>query len=125
MLVGISLGVTQKEGVDWTKFQLPDGRKIGIASTDAKKAGEIARKFLVSEKAADRSFMDEDRIQLDGVRVAFLDPWDQDPLATSPWLTKQRDWTWTLLFLCLGAGLYLVMRALGWVIDGFLTRSEE
>jgi len=35
MLVGISTGVVRKDGVDWTKFQLPDGREIGIASTHA------------------------------------------------------------------------------------------
>jgi len=43
----------------------------------------------------------------------------------APW-GKERDWSRPLLALCLGIGLYLAMRALGWVIDGFLgPRGEE
>jgi hypothetical protein len=126
MFLGISLGVAKKDGVDWTKFRLPDGREIGIASTDKKKVDETARKFLVRERTAGRSFTDDDRIEVDGVRVAFLNPFDQFSPATSPWFTRQRDWTWTLICVFLGVGFYLAMRALGWVIDGFLgSRGEE
>jgi hypothetical protein len=126
MLVGISTGTVRKDRLDWTKFQLPDGREIGIASTEEKKVKEIARKFLLREQAAGRAFSDQDQIEIDGVRVAFLNWGDQDPLVTSPWLVKQHDWTWALICLFLSVGLYLAMRALGWVIDGFLgSRAEQ
>jgi hypothetical protein len=128
MLVGISIGTTRKDGVDWTKFQLADGREIGIAPTEAKKASEIAEKFLLREQAAGREFGEKDQIEIDGVRVAFLNASDSLPMAPwlgSPW-GRERDWSWPLLSLCLGVGLYLAMRALGWVIDGFLgSRGEE
>jgi hypothetical protein len=126
MLVGIPTGMARQDGVDWTKFQLPDGRKIGIASTEAKKVKAIAMKFLLREQAAGRALREKDQIEIDGVQVAFLDWGDQDPWVTSPWLVQQHDWTWALICLFLGVGLYLAMRALGWVIDGFLgPRREE
>jgi hypothetical protein len=127
MLVGISKGTARKDGVDWTKLQLLD-REIEIASTEAKKASEIAEKFLLREQAAGREFGEKDQIDIDGVRVAFLNASDSLPMAPwlgSPW-GRERDWSWPLLSLCLGVGLYLAMRALGWVIDGFLgSRGEE
>jgi hypothetical protein len=128
MLVGISIGTTRKDGVDWTKFQLADGREIGIASTEAKKASEIVEKFLLREQVAGREFGEKDQIEIDGVRVAFLNASDSLPMAPwlgSPW-GRERDWSWPLLSLCLGVGLYLATRALGWVIDGFLgSRGEK
>jgi hypothetical protein len=126
MLVGISTGTVRKDDVDWTKFQLPDGREIGIASTEAKQVHDIAAQFLLREQAVGRAFRDKEQIEIDGVRVAFLNWGDQDPTVTPPWLVQQHDWTWALICLFLGVGLYLAMRALGWVIDGFLgPRREE
>jgi len=90
----------------------------GIASTDSKKSDEIARKFLLAEKKAGHQFTDEP-ISIDGVRVTYLNPFDQFPPAQSPWLHKQRDWTWALIALCIGFAAYTLMRAIGWVIDGF------
>ena len=127
MLVGLPLGMVRQDGVDWIKFQLPDGRPIGIASTDAKNANQIARKFLLSEQAAGRAFNDKEQIEFDGVRVAFLNPFDQFPPAQSPWLkqTPHYDWTWALTALGVGVVLYLAMRATGWIIAGLLgSRSE-
>lgn len=125
MVVGISIRAARKDGVDWTKFQLPDGREIGIATTDAKKAEEVARKFLLSEQAAGRAFSDKDQIRLEGVRVAFLNPFDQFPPAKSPWTKHHYDRTWALVALCVGLALYIAMRAIGWVIDGFPVLTLE
>jgi hypothetical protein len=126
MLVGLPLGTVRKDQIDWTKFQLPDGREIGIALTPANKADEIARRFLLNEQAAGRAYSDKDQIELDGVRVVFLkNPLDPYPLPPSPWLKQRHDWTWALVALCLGVSLYLAMRALGWVIDGFAGSRRE
>src|SRR5262249_52278868 len=56
MLVGLPLEAVRKDGVDWTKFRLADGREIGIASTDSKRVDETARKFLLSEQTTGRAF---------------------------------------------------------------------
>jgi len=117
ILIGIPRGMVGKDGVDWTKFELPDGRKIVIASTEAKKARRIAEAFLLAEQAAGRGFGKEDQIEIDGVRVAFLNA--SDSLPAAPWLGKERDWGWPLLSLSLGVAFYIAMCALGWVIEGF------
>jgi hypothetical protein len=127
MLVGLPLETVRKDGVDWIKFRLPDGREIGIASTDSKRANETARKFLLSEQAAGRAFSDNDQLEFDGVRVAFLNFFDQDPTLEPPWLKQkpQHDWTWALVALCIGIVLYVAMRAFGWIIDGFRGSRPE
>jgi hypothetical protein len=86
---------------------------------DAKSIDKIVHTFLLGEQTADRLFTNDDKIEFDGIRVAFLNYSDQFPPTTSPWLVKQRDWTWALLSLCLGIGLYLAARAIGWIIGGF------
>jgi hypothetical protein len=122
MVVGVPLGNVRHENADWTKWRLSDGREIGVASTDSKKSDEIARKFLLAEKKAGHLFTDKDEpISIDGVRVTYLNPFYQFPLAQSPWLQKQRDWTWALVVLCLGLAAYIIVRAIGWVIDGFVS----
>src|SRR5262245_29558417 len=45
---------------DWTKLQLPDGREIGIASTDSGKGSDVGREFLLAEVRAGRLFTDKD-----------------------------------------------------------------
>jgi hypothetical protein len=121
MLVGLPLETVRKDGIDWKKFRLPDGREIAIASTDSKRADETARKFLLSEQAAGRAFRDKDQLEFDGVRVAFLNFSDQDPPVEPPWLKQkpQHDWTWAFVALCIGIVVYVAMRAFGWIIDGF------
>jgi hypothetical protein len=120
MLVGIPLGVTRNGQVDWTKYQLVDGREIEIASSDANKVDEIAQTFMLTEATNGGLFTREDKIVLDGIPVTFF----RDILfATSPWLAKQRDWTWALLALCFGVAIYVAARAMAWIIDGF-TRNE-
>jgi hypothetical protein len=124
MIVGFPLGAIHYNNADWTKFQLPDGREIGIASTDSGKVSDAARQFLLTEKRGGRSFTDKDRISFNGLPVAFLNPFDQFPPATPPWLHKERNWTWTLLALSAGLMIYLVMRAIGWIVNGFARGRE-
>ena len=50
MVVGLPLGNVRHENAVWTKFQLFDGREIGIAA-DSKRSGEIAKQFLLEEKS--------------------------------------------------------------------------
>ena len=127
MLVGLPLETVRKDGVDGIKFRLPDGREIGIASTDAKRAAETARKVLLSEQAAGRAFSDKDQLEFDGVRVSFLNFSGQFPPLKPPWLKQkpQHDWTWALVALCIGIVLYVAMRAFGWIIDGFRGSRPE
>jgi hypothetical protein len=40
--------------VDWTKFQLFDGREIGIAA-DVKKSDDVAREFLLKKEGRGNS----------------------------------------------------------------------
>jgi hypothetical protein len=125
MVVGMPLGTVRHNGTEWTRFQLPDGREIGIASTDSKKIGDIGRDFLLAEAKMGRVFSDKDAINFEGVTVAFLDPWNQDPTVTPPWQHQQRDWTIALLSLCAGLAVYIIMRALGWIINGFVARPND
>jgi len=125
ILVGFPLGKIRDNNSDWTKLQLPDGREIGIASTEDKKIIEVAREFLLAEVRAGRLFNDQDVISFQNVSVKFLNWFDQSPLATPPWLRKQREWTWPLIALALGLGLFIAMRALGWVVDGFVNSRSE
>ncbi len=55
------------------------------------------------------------------MRVTYLNPFDQFPPAQPPWLHKQRDWTPALAALCIGFAAYIIMGAIGWVIDGFVS----
>jgi hypothetical protein len=122
MIVGLPLGNVRHENADWTKWQLPDGREIGIASTDPKRTDEIARAFLLAEKKEGRLFTDKALpIEVAGVQVTYLNPFDQFRPAQPPWLHKQRDWTGALAALCLSLAAYVIMRAIGWIIDGFVS----
>ena len=112
MLVGIPLGATRNGQVDLTKYQLVDGREIEIASSDANKVDEIARTFMLTEATNGRLFTREDKIVFDGVPVTFFGFFGDLPSATSPWLAKQRDWTWALLALCFGVAIYVAARAM-------------
>jgi hypothetical protein len=69
MIVGFPLGNARHENAEWAKWGLPDGREIGIASTDS---GKIAREFLLTEKRVGRRFGFGDVPTIDGVRVAYL-----------------------------------------------------
>ena len=108
----------------WTKVQLPDGREIGIGTTAPEKISDVARHFLLAEKKAGHPFIDLDRI-IDGVPVAFLNPFDQFPPATPPWQHKEREWMWVVLGLSAGLAIYVVFRATGWIINGFLAGPRE
>jgi hypothetical protein len=121
MIVGLPLGNVRHENADWTKWLLPDGREIGIASTDSKRSDEIARRFLLAEKKAGRLFTDKTvPVSIDGVQVTYLNLFDRFSPAQSPWLHKQRDWMPALAALCVGFAAYITMCAIGWVIDGFV-----
>ncbi len=119
MVVGLPLGRVRHENADWVQFELSDGRKITIGSTDSKKSNEIARKFLLAEVRAGHKFTEP--IEIDGVRVEFVGLLGAYvPLTpVSAWQHKQRDWTWALVALCFSLAAYILMRAIGWVIDGF------
>ncbi len=120
MIVGLPLGTVRYNNLDWTRIQLPDGREIGVESTDLKKVSDVAREFLLAEKRANRSFTDKDRINFNGVPVEFLSSFAQSPtLATSPLQHKERNWTWALLALSAGLAIYVIMRAIGWIVNGF------
>jgi hypothetical protein len=131
MIVGVPLRVVRYNNADWTKVQLPDGREIGIASTESNKVSDVARQFLLAERRANRFFTEKDRVRLEGVQVEFLCElqhagsaadvcwFARDPLTTAPLQHKEREWTWALLGLAIGLAIYIVMRAIGWVIDGF------
>ena len=120
MFIGVALGVKPHDGTQWTRFQLGDGREIGIAATDDKVILNTAINFLWNEKVRGREFTNEDTMEFEGVRVAYLNFFDQDKLTTSPWSqTRKHDWTWPVLMLLFGIGLYAAIRSLGWVIDGF------
>jgi hypothetical protein len=123
MLVGLPLGAVRFKGHDWMKFQLADGREIGVSTTmDATHADDIVRKFLLTEKKVGHPFDPSDEpFNIDGVKVTYLENEDWQPV-TPPWLHKQREWMWPLVALCLAAAAYLVMRSLGWVIDGFVRK---
>jgi hypothetical protein len=127
VVVGLPLGEVRRENVDWTEFQLADGREIDIALTDPDRVHETALKFLLTEKRTGHYFSDKDEpIKIDGVQVRFLNPWDQFPPAQPPWQHKHRDWTWPLAALCIGLVAYALMRSTGWVIDGFAgSRSAD
>jgi hypothetical protein len=120
LLVGLPLGVVHYKEADWTKFQLPDGREIAVASTDEKKVSDVAFQFLLIEKRTGRPFRyDDPIIRVEGVAVAFLNRSNADPSAP-PWHHRNvRDWTWALLALLIGFACYLAMRAVGWIINGF------
>jgi len=126
VVVGIPLGVERQDETDWTKYQLRDGREIGVASTDQKVVSDTAFDFLFQEKAQGRAFTDKDTIDLGGVRVRFLNPFDQFRPAKSPWPKQQQhNWTFALLLGGLGAGLYVLARAAGWVIEGFAGSRDQ
>lgn len=121
VVVGIESGVERQDNVEWTKFLLRDGRKIGVASTDKKKVADTAIAFLWNEKERGQPYTDNDRMEFDGVRVAFLDWGDQDMLADGPpWPRhRQRQWFWPLFIALCGTGLYIAIRSVAWIIDGF------
>jgi hypothetical protein len=119
MLVGLPGEIASQDGVEWKKFQLWDGREIGIASNDQKKLDTIARIFLLNEKRNQYQYTDKDDITIDSIRVKFLNFFDQFPPASPPWLVKTHNWMLPLISLGLAAMIYIAMWALGWVVSGF------
>jgi hypothetical protein len=120
VILGVPLGVTTQDNLEWTKFQLRDGREIGIQSTDKKKITDTAVNFVWAEKIRGSSFTEKDKVEFGGVPAAYLNPFDQFPPAKNVWPgRRQRDWTWVWLTLCFGAFLYLAIRSIGWVVEGF------
>ena len=126
LVVGVPLQVEKRNNIDWTKFQLRDGREIGIASTDEKLVRDTAIDFLWQEKAQRRAFTDKDAIEIFGVRVIFLNVFDQFAPTGGPWpKQRQRDWTLSLFLVGLAIALYVLIRLVGWIIDGFIGSSER
>ena len=66
-------------------------------------------------------YNDKDSIQIDAVPVKFLNPFDQFPPASTPWLAKTHNWILPLALLSIAVAVYIVMWALAWVITGFRT----
>jgi hypothetical protein len=120
IILGAPLGVVRQNDTDWSQYQLPDGRKIGVASTDEKKNYAVIKDFLLADAKADHAFTEKDTLSFEDVTVRIFDDFIPD---IPPWQHKQRDWTIALLSLCAGLSAYIAMRALGWVINGFTARS--
>jgi hypothetical protein len=72
VVLGVPLGVTKQENLEWTKFQLRDGREIGIQSTDKKKITDTAVNFFWAEKIRGSNFTEKDKVEFDGIRAAYL-----------------------------------------------------
>jgi hypothetical protein len=109
-----------RENLEWTKFQLRDGREIGIQKTDEKKVGDTAFNFLWSEKTRGSTYTEKDRPEFDGVRVAYLDQWDQFPSVGNAWHGhRQKEWTWIWFALCAGGSCTYSSD----LMDGLLTGS--
>jgi hypothetical protein len=121
LVLGVPLGVTRQDGTDWTRYQLYDGREIGIASTDQKAITDTAGNFLYSEKVRAKTYTHKDNIEFDGVRVTFLNPFDQFAPVKNPWPSyRQKDWTVAWLLVAGGIVVYVLLRSIGWVIAGFV-----
>jgi hypothetical protein len=93
----------------------------GIATKEQKKLDTIARVFLLNEMRTQHPYNDKDSIQIDAVPVKFLNPFDQFPPASTPWLAKTHNWILPLALLSIAVAVYIVMWALAWVITGFRT----
>ncbi|SFM83818.1 hypothetical protein [Methylobacterium pseudosasicola] len=109
---------------EWVVFQLRDGREVSIGTTDENVAFNAATDFLYREDQAGRPFTDKDKVSSNGVRIAFLNPFNQ--FQTEPWPIARpadtpRSMDWFLAALAMGAAVtvYLSARALGWIVDGF------
>src|SRR5262249_31038734 len=114
IVVGVPLGTIRQNNLEWTKFQLRDGREIGVAATEKKSVSDSAIEFLWDEKARGHVFTDKDEMSFDGVRVAFLNSFDQFPPSVSPWpQERQREWMWSLIAAASGLAVYLVVRSVG------------
>lgn len=121
IFVGMPKEVEHKTDVDWTKFELWDGRVIGIASTTPKTVSDAAVYFLWSEQSRGQNYTDKDQIEFNGTKVTYLNPFDQFPPTKLPWPTARRhDWTMALLSAGAAVAIYLVCWSLGWIIDGFV-----
>jgi hypothetical protein len=109
-----------KDGVEQTIYQVRDGRIIAISTPDAQKARLAAFNFLWHERQRGHDYTDKDDLDTQGFHVNFI---DQLKSATLAWLIhRQRDWTMPLEFACLALGLYVTARALGWIVDGFVSK---
>jgi hypothetical protein len=114
---------------EWIGFELRDGRTLHIATTDENRAFNIALEFLRREKDNGRPYTLNDRPEFDGVRVAFATWYDESPKvqwpvarpANSP---RAPDWMWAAIVALAGASLYVLARALGWVLDAFLSPAQ-
>lgn len=112
------------ETPEWTVIQLRDGRDIAVGTTNENAAFDAAAAFLYQENQAGRRFTDKDIVRPNGVRIAFLNIFDQ--FQTEPWPIARpadapRSIDWFLTALAMGTALvvYLSARALGWIVDGF------
>lgn len=86
MYVGVVLGVVRRGNTNWTEVQLPDGREIAVATTDAAKVCEVASDFLIAEQRNGHLFsVDKNNTEFEGVSVVFVDQQAAVPTATPPW----------------------------------------
>jgi hypothetical protein len=120
IIVGVPKGVTRKGDTDWTRYELPDGREIGIASINSKAVTNAAGNFVWAEKGRGSPYTIKDNIEFDGIPVAFLSPYDDFPGVRGSWPKhRQRDWTLAAMVAAAGIGAYLLLGSIGWVIDAF------
>jgi hypothetical protein len=126
LITGLPLETLRQDGTDWTSYQLRDGRKIKIASTDKNIVLDTATNFLLMEKLRGSAYTQKDKPEFGGVRVAYLGDFDDIPIDDGPWPKHRvRDWTLTLSLAAAGVGIYLIMRSIGWIIDGFLGSTTK
>jgi hypothetical protein len=87
---------------------------------ESKRADEIAKDFLLAEKRQRRVFTDKTLpMKISGVRVTYLNLFDQFHLPNRRGYISS-DWTPTLAVLCAAFAAYIIMYAIGWVVDGFV-----
>ena len=127
MLLGVPLGIVRQNDTDWSRYQLPNNEEIDVASTDVKKNQGVLKDFLLAQAKNlsnnKHAFTQNDTLSFEGVPVAVFKTAIEVSDDDSSWYHHQRDWTTALITLCGGPGIYVVMRALRWIVNGFTARS--
>jgi hypothetical protein len=107
----------------WAIVELRDGRLIEVSSTETKEVTVAADMFLEAATGFGAiatgmkyavEFPDKKQLEIRVVRAEQKPGW--------PAGARKLDWSWTILGAVAALALYLTARAVGWVIDGFLSK---